>query len=133
MDALSLEDLVQGRNEWSNIPDILRATLRVFHDSIVQVDAKIDLDVINEALSKKANKDSVAAALHKKANRTEVHSELEQIHRALAECQRQVGATSQKVTRLETVVDSLDIPSLRKGVVGCVHYPGVALFWLTLL
>jgi len=94
MDALSLDDLIHGRNDWCNIPEILRATFRVFHDVIhtqagvikrqqqeitaltEALDSKADIVSVNEALSRKANKDSVSQALHKKANKQDIDERL---------------------------------------------------------
>jgi len=66
-DVVAIDDLIAGRNDWCNIPEILRATCRVFHDAFVQ-----QQHFLNELAQKKVNKDSLAGALHRKANRFDV-------------------------------------------------------------
>lgn len=60
MDIIALQDLIEGRNDWCNIPEILRATLRVFHDSIqtqMQITRRLQQDyrVLHEDLERKAD------------------------------------------------------------------------------
>ena len=36
MEALDIRDLVEGRNDWCNIPDVIRASLKILHDEILR-------------------------------------------------------------------------------------------------
>jgi len=69
--VIAIEDLIAGRNDWCNIPEILRATCRVFYDTLVQQQQNM-----SELAQKKANKDSIGSALHRKANRIDVDARI---------------------------------------------------------
>ena len=101
MEALVLQDLVEGRNEWCNIPEILRATLKLMWDGMIQQNENIarmqqeEFETINEALAKKANKDTVAAALHRKANKNEVEGRMDQL--------------AMKITRIDARMNDFEV------------------------
>lgn len=75
-------DMLQGQNDWRNISDIVRTTLKGFHDVLRRhSDA---LNTLTTVVDDKASRQDVSAALQ--SSTTEVCSRLQEVENELGKC-----------------------------------------------
>lgn len=72
---------VQGKNDWRNISDIVRATFKAFHDVLMRHDDC--LETLTKVVDEKASHADVSSALESSA--TEVCSRLQGVERQIEE------------------------------------------------